>query len=274
LVKNIVFRKLLELIDNYSFVEKNLLTMTKIPTVGIILAAGRGTRMNPLTLTTPKPLAKLNSGQTLLDLNLNRIYDLVDSFVIVTCYLEDKIKNYIGSSYKQKPVTYISALSPTTGTLDAFRCGVEASGKEANYIVTNADTVCSSEYYDILKDSIESDNSKCYFLATKEQDLEILKSLGVFVVDENNKYISVAEKSPIFVSDLANVGIYYFPSKVKPLIPARPIPQNSNNIPKEELITDLFEIYSKSYQIQILPCDGYSIAISTVDDLLNTNITD
>jgi NDP-sugar pyrophosphorylase family protein len=249
--------------------------MTKIPTVGIILAAGRGTRMNPLTLTTPKPLAKLNSGQTLIELNLQRVYNLVDSYIIVTCYLEDQIKNYLGYSYNQKPIIYVSADSPTTGTLDAFRCGAFATSAEANYLVTNADTVCSTDYYDILRSSITMDNSKCYFMATKESDHEILKSLGVFVVDKDNNFLSVAEKSPVFVSDLANVGIYYFPSNVKALIPNKPIAPKSNTLkPNEELITDLFDIYSRSHSIKILPCQSYSIAISKVGDLKSTNIND
>lgn len=62
---------------------------------GMILAAGQGVRMRPLTLTTPKPLLKVG-GISMLDrlLKTFQICD-VNKIIINTCYLGDKIRQHV-----------------------------------------------------------------------------------------------------------------------------------------------------------------------------------
>lgn len=54
----------------------------------IILAAGEGTRLRPLTQTTPKPLLKI-IGKTIIEHNLKHIAPYIDECIIVTKYLKD-----------------------------------------------------------------------------------------------------------------------------------------------------------------------------------------
>ena len=67
----------------------------------IIMAAGLGTRMRPLTNTIPKPLVKVNGHrmiETIIQgLNKNGISDIT----IVTGYLADKF-NFLKDKYKKK----------------------------------------------------------------------------------------------------------------------------------------------------------------------------
>ena len=86
---------------------------------------------------------------------------------------------------------------------------------------------------------------------------------ALFEIDEQSNFIRVAEKSPKFVSDLANVGIYYFPNQVKGLISKERLELSK----EEETITDLFNIYVQKYPIKILASNDYNIEISTVNDL-------
>ncbi len=61
----------------------------------LILCAGFGKRLNPLTLKIPKPLLELNKI-TMLENSINLIENLgVNKIIINTFYLRDKIKDFI-----------------------------------------------------------------------------------------------------------------------------------------------------------------------------------
>ncbi|PIW96890.1 glucose-1-phosphate thymidylyltransferase (strD), partial [Candidatus Kaiserbacteria bacterium CG_4_8_14_3_um_filter_38_9] len=72
----------------------------------VILAAGKGTRLLPLTETIPKPLVSI-AGKPLLDHIIDALPSAVDELIIVTGYLEDKIKAYYGKEYLGRKVTYV-----------------------------------------------------------------------------------------------------------------------------------------------------------------------
>lgn len=83
----------------------------------VILAAGEGIRMRPLTLDTPKPLLKI-AGKTLLDHIFEALPDEIDEAVIVVKYLGDKIKNYCGNIFHNRKIIY--AEGSNLGTAYSF----------------------------------------------------------------------------------------------------------------------------------------------------------
>ena len=61
----------------------------------LILCAGYGKRLNPLTLNQPKPLLKINEI-TLLENCINLIESLgIKKIIINTFYLKEKIENFV-----------------------------------------------------------------------------------------------------------------------------------------------------------------------------------
>ena len=69
----------------------------------IIMAAGKGTRMNPVTLETPKPLVKVN-GVRMIDTVIKALHENgIKEIYVVSGYLKDKMK-VLENDYKDLTV--------------------------------------------------------------------------------------------------------------------------------------------------------------------------
>ena len=78
----------------------------KTPRIAMVLAAGFGTRMRPLTDKKPKPLVEVG-GKTLLDHTLDRLADAgVEIAVVNVHYLADQIERHVAT--RKKPRIVIS----------------------------------------------------------------------------------------------------------------------------------------------------------------------
>ena len=68
---------------------------------GILLAAGMGTRLRPVTLTTPKSLVEVN-GKPMLERQIEFLREIdIDEIIVVTGYLNEKF-NYLREKYGVK----------------------------------------------------------------------------------------------------------------------------------------------------------------------------
>ena len=164
---------------------------------GMILAAGIGKRMQPLTLKTPKPLLEIQ-GETLLERALNLfINNGVEEVCINTHHLSDQIREYL-SKFKFKANIEISSeedlLLDTGG-------GVEKATKAFKknpFFIINPDTLWSDKYYKEVQflEKVYIENKKPCLLLVKK-DLSLDKSFkGDFNLDgklvsrdANNNYI-------------------------------------------------------------------------------------
>lgn len=70
----------------------------------VVLAAGRGTRMRPLTDRRPKPLLPVGD-RSLLEQVFDTAIDVVDEFVVVIGYRGNAIKETIGDHYRGHPAS-------------------------------------------------------------------------------------------------------------------------------------------------------------------------
>ncbi|MDC9700667.1 MAG: nucleotidyltransferase family protein [Alphaproteobacteria bacterium] len=81
-----------------------------VPRTGMVFAAGRGTRMHPLTKSVPKPLIRL-CGKSLIDYSLDRLVEMdVPQVVVNVHYLADQICAHL--SQRRYPQLFISDERP------------------------------------------------------------------------------------------------------------------------------------------------------------------
>ncbi|WP_096389013.1 bifunctional sugar-1-phosphate nucleotidylyltransferase/acetyltransferase [Halopenitus persicus] len=104
---------------------------------GVVLAAGRGTRMRPLTDRRPKPLLPVGDRSLLAGV-LDACRPVVDEFVIVTGYRGAAIEDAIGDSYAGAPVNYVEQADPA-GTAHAVLQAKDVV--DDDFLVVNGDVV-------------------------------------------------------------------------------------------------------------------------------------
>ncbi len=72
----------------------------------VILAAGLGTRMKPLTDAVAKPLLKIGN-RPLLDYTFDALPGEVDEVIVVIGYLGEQIKEYLGENFRGRTIKYV-----------------------------------------------------------------------------------------------------------------------------------------------------------------------
>ena len=111
----------------------------------LILCAGYGKRLNPLTLSEPKPLLKIDEV-TLLENCINLIESLeINKIIINTFYLKEKIKNFISTKKFNLDIKIIddgrSILDTGGGILNMIN-----SSNETDFLTFNPDTLWNNNY--------------------------------------------------------------------------------------------------------------------------------
>jgi MurNAc alpha-1-phosphate uridylyltransferase len=116
----------------------------------MILAAGKGTRMHPLTLKNPKPLIKIGK-YSLLERGINLlIYHGIEELVVNVHYLADQIEDFIiKKNYKIK-ITVSNEIDKLLDTGGGILKGTKIFNDEP-FIVLNPDTLWNNDYSIELK---------------------------------------------------------------------------------------------------------------------------
>ena len=117
----------------------------------LILCAGYGKRLNPLTLVEPKPLLKVNEI-TLLENCINLIKSLgIKKIILNTFYLKEKIESFVEIKKFDLDIKIINdgkkILNTGGGILNMM-----ISSKESDFLILNPDTVWNQGYLEKIKD--------------------------------------------------------------------------------------------------------------------------
>ena len=162
----------------------------------LILCAGLGKRLAPLTLKTPKPLLELNN-KTILEICINTTLKLgVEKIFLNTFHLSEKISNFIKSQNFQIEIEIVDDGEEILDTGGGILNMINRSNDD-DFLVFNPDTIWNESYVD------EINNMQNYYfknklnnvlLVTKKQlsfdqnltgDFELNKNL---LKKGNNKY--------------------------------------------------------------------------------------
>lgn len=184
----------------------------------MVMAAGMGSRLEPITLRMPKPLINI-MNIPIMDIILTQLHEAgIKDVISNTYYLSDQIinrykKNNLGINFN-----YIKEeeLSGTAGGVKKCQYFFD---KGEDFIVMSGDILTTAD----IKKGIEI-HKKSNAIATigvKEVPHELVSHFGVVVTDENGYITEFQEKPSIeeAKSNLINTGIYIFSYEIFDYIP-------------------------------------------------------
>ena len=153
----------------------------------LVLCAGYGKRLNPLTLKDPKPLLKINKI-TLLENCIVLIESLgIKKIIINTFYLKEKIENFINKKKFNIDIELVhdgeTILNTGGGILNMIN-----SSNESDFLTLNPDTVWNNNYIEHIQqmEKIYLSNQSKNILLLVKKDLSFDKKLnGDFNLIEN-----------------------------------------------------------------------------------------
>lgn len=160
----------------------------------VILAAGKGTRLRPLTDSTPKPLIEV-CGKTILDHIVEALPSDITELVLVTNYLEEHIKAHCGAVFHGRKVSYVTQDDPAGGTGAALLATKSLlSGK---FMVMNGDDIHGPA---ALKRAVAEPNA---LITVHSKTPELF---GVVEMNPDGTLKAISEKPQQPLSNLVNTG--------------------------------------------------------------------
>ncbi len=223
----------------------------------VILAAGQGTRMRPLTNTRPKPMLPV-AGKPLLQHILDASIEYIDEYILVTGYKKHQIKNYFGEKYKETNIEYV-VQDRQLGTGHAVKQPQNRIGDR--FIVLNGDCLITS---DLIERLVSVDGSG---IAVKR--VENPEMFGVVKTNSEDGGIEgIIEKPGDPPSSLANLGIYVFTPEIFDFL------EDLEKTERGEYeITDAISSLCKIQEVTPVVYSGVWLDVGRPWDLLDANET-
>jgi len=229
----------------------------------MIMAAGVGSRLEPLTSEVPKPLVPI-CNVPVMDILLQNLKNAgFESVIANTYYLAEQIHaRYTNNSPININFNYIKEeeLSGTAGGVKKCQFFFDEG---QSFLVVSADGLSNIDFNDIFEKHIAS--NAIATMVTKEVPTEEVYKYGVVVTDENGFVKEFQEKPSIqdAKSNKINTGIYVFDYKIFDYIPADT---------KYDFAKDVFpKLLNSNIKINTINTEAYWSDIGSVSQYIESN---
>jgi len=166
----------------------------------VILAAGEGSRMRPLTYTRPKVMLPIANKPILEHLLIEAREAGIREFIFIVGYHDEQVRHYFGGGDRWGVSMNYCTQRRQLGTADALR--MVESLVDGNFLVINGDTIVT---HDDIRRIASRDNITLSVIGVEDTT----KDLGVVELSQG-KVIHIYEKAGKPPSHMANAGLYLF----------------------------------------------------------------
>ena len=169
----------------------------------VILAAGEGSRMRPLTYTRPKVMLPI-ANKPILEHLLTEVREAgIGEFIFIVGYCDEQVRNYFGRGKKWGVNIAYCEQRKQLGTADAIR--MVADMLDGKFLVINGDVAVSRDDIGRL---VNNDGNTLSVI-------EVEDSRGLGMVELNDgKVVHIYEKTEKPPTRMANAGLYLFTPEI------------------------------------------------------------
>ncbi len=191
--------------------------------VAMILAGGKGTRLQALTKKIAKPAVYFGGKYRIIDFSLSNVANTGISLCgVLTQYESVALNNYIGDGEKWgfngvqslcvalPPRQTEEGLNWYEGTADAIYQNLDfLDGQDPDYVlILSGDHIYKTTYNEMIE-LHEKNNAACT-ISVIEVDWKEASRFGILEVGDNDKITKFVEKPKEPKSNLASMGVYIF----------------------------------------------------------------
>ena len=216
----------------------------------IILTAGKGTRMLPLTEKIPKVLIPINGKPFLWYVIENLKKAGYHEWGIVVGYLHEQIADFV-RQHKIK-ATIIPQEKPL-GTGHAVLQAKQFCGTE-NFVVLGGDNLFSVA--DLKQ--VHHHDDFCYVVGKQVDDPQ---RYGVLLA-EKDRLIKIVEKPQLPIGNLINIGLYKFTPDIWTALSQIELSPRG-----EYELTDAITLLAKQNKVKVLPLQDYWLDLGSKEDI-------
>jgi len=182
----------------------------KLQIPAVIMAGGKGARLDPFTKILPKPLIPIG-GKPIIEIIMDKLSEFgINDFYVTINHKAKMIKSYFEEMNTKYNITYIEEENPlgTSGGLKHFQKKLKGS-----MLVTNCDIIIESDYSEIM--SYHDENQ--YDLTLVVSCRHYVIPYGVCAIENGGTLKSISEKPEYDL--LVNTGMYFVKNTILHLIP-------------------------------------------------------
>jgi len=229
----------------------------------LILAGGRGRRLNELSKKKNKCMIEIN-GRPVIEYNLDCASETdVDEIVIVVGYRAEEIINKYGNKYKNKILKYVIQWEQK-GLVHAIECSRNTIGNDDFILMLGDEILINPKHSDMLDEFKKGTSfALCGVLRVKERNK--IKRTYTIIQDNNNNIHRLVEKPRHPLNNYMGTGYCVFNNSIFDYIEFTPIHHER----KEKELPDLIQCAIDDGKIvkSFIICDKY-ININTEQDII------
>jgi len=223
----------------------------------LILAGGRGSRLNEFTKDKNKSMIKLFE-KPLIEYNLEHAFEAgVSEIIIVIGYKKEEIKKHIGKEYKGIKISYVIQ-KEQKGLVHAIECAKDLIGDSDFFLMLGDEILINSQVKKIIKRFRKEDLFAVCGVVFEKDKSSIGKTYSA-MTNEIGRVFRLIEKPRFPINKIKGTGHCIFKNDILRYIPRTPINMNRG----ERELVDM---------IQLAVDEGKDVRIEKItEDYVNIN---